>query len=83
MVECLGLPQAFLKQTILSGQVGLGDPAALSVLLVLCKFLLLVFLVWRGGRVSQLPTVSQDQPILSVLGLEDWRTPTHIVSSWN
>ena len=35
VVGCLSFSQAFLKQTILSGQAGLGDTAALSVLLVL------------------------------------------------
>ena len=28
VIGCLGLPQAFLKQTLLSGQVGLGESAA-------------------------------------------------------
>ena len=27
VIGCLGLPQAFLKQTLLSGQVGLGESA--------------------------------------------------------
>ena len=50
VIGCLGLPQAFLKQTILSGQAGLGESAA-------HKSLAGLFLCWGVGadRVYRLP----------------------------
>ena len=67
VLGCLGLLQASLKQNIASGQVGLGDTATLSVLLVLCYLHFWVF----GLEVWWSVSASHSLP-----------GPDHIVWAW-